>query len=143
LARKSIKGQVSTCPFLLWSGEAREQPLRDFPCVGRFNTHYLVPSASAGLEMQLALWPLQDCGKEIQQRLVATTIDWRSIDGYLQSSSVLSKDSSDSRPRAYVEKQHRVRANLTRPCAGSRTNQRARIRRLSRRSRLAIAPAFK
>ena len=112
----------------------------DLADIGGSYTHYLAASASTGIENQLASRSLQNLGKKIQQRFVGATVDWRSVDRDLHSPSMHTKQAGDFRAGSYVKQQHRIGAYLARP--RMRANQRARIRRLSRRSRLALAPAF-
>jgi hypothetical protein len=91
--------------------------------------------------MELASRFLQNVGKKIKQRFVGTTIDGRRVDCNLQSSGMHTKHAGDSCAGAHVNKQHRIGSALT--CPRLRADQRARIGCLCRRSRLAIAPAFK
>lgn len=91
--------------------------------------------------MKLPPWFAQQLREKIEQRLVRLAIDGWRAERDLQPASVYAQEHGFSGAGMHVHAQDRVDARLARPLAFGGTTLRARIARLSRTRRLAIAPA--
>ena len=92
--------------------------------------------------MQFAQGTLQQRREQRQQGRVGLAVNWRFSDCNPESAAVLTEHCADFCARTNLHAKERVGTALPRPRTPARSDLRARIRRLCRRGRLAIAHAF-